>query len=142
MDSESKILPRNRTARQHQRVTGNPVTALLESGVGNCFPGLEMDVRNLERRFFPYLAVDLVGGNAIVVEVDREGMRRSADLSAEQRTVCEQVARDTDDPNQPYWEITGRFAKSTRSSISSATWWWISTHWVGTSRPTPGPQLG
>ena len=34
-------------------MAGNPATARLASGVGNCFPGLEMDVRNLEGRFFP-----------------------------------------------------------------------------------------
>jgi len=49
---------RNRTARAaapdfNARAVGNPATARLESGVGNCFPGLEMDVRNLEGRFFP-----------------------------------------------------------------------------------------
>ena len=30
-------------------VTGNPVTTRLEGGVGNCFPGLEFDHRNLDR---------------------------------------------------------------------------------------------
>jgi hypothetical protein len=30
-----------------------------EAGVGNCFPGLECDLRNLERRFFPFLEVDI-----------------------------------------------------------------------------------
>ena len=55
-----KLLPRNRTARLAQaveaRAAGNPVVTELEAGVGNCFPGLEMDLRNLERRFFPHLA--------------------------------------------------------------------------------------
>ena len=46
------IIPRNRSARS-VGVAGNPATARLASGVGNCFPGLEMDVRNLEGRFFP-----------------------------------------------------------------------------------------
>lgn len=47
------LVPRNRTARA--AALGNPASARLESGVGNCFPGLEMDVRNLEGRFFPGL---------------------------------------------------------------------------------------
>jgi len=68
-----KLQPRNRTARLAQsraRAAGNPVTTELESGVGNCFPGLEMDLRNLDRRFFPYLAVDFVGRTIVVAEVD------------------------------------------------------------------------
>ena len=70
--ADDKLLPRNRTARLAQaraRAAGNPVVSELESGVGNCFPGLEMDVRNLDRRFFPYLAVDFVGGRIEVAEV-------------------------------------------------------------------------
>lgn len=56
---DEKLHPRNRTARLTQaRAAGNPVTAELESGVGNCFPGLEFDVRNVDRRFFPFLVVD------------------------------------------------------------------------------------
>lgn len=46
------IVPRNRSARAAP-VVGNPATARLESAVGNCFPGLEFDVRGLEGRFFP-----------------------------------------------------------------------------------------
>jgi hypothetical protein len=66
-----KLQPRNRTARLAQaRAAGNPVVTEPESGVGNCFPGLEADLRNLERRFFPYLAVDFVGRTIVVAEVD------------------------------------------------------------------------
>ena len=50
-----KIFPRNLTARAAIKIAGNPVTTRLESGVGNCFPGLEFDHRNLDRRFFPGL---------------------------------------------------------------------------------------
>jgi Ferritin-like len=58
---DEKLHPRNRTARLTQaRAAGNPVTAELESGVGNCFPGLEFDVRNVDRRFFPFLVVDFL----------------------------------------------------------------------------------
>ena len=66
--ADDKLLPRNRTARLAQaRAAGNPVTTELESGVGNCFPGLEVDLRNLDRRFFPYLTVDFL--DVQVVEV-------------------------------------------------------------------------
>lgn len=51
----SDFRPRNRSARAAHRVLGNPASAGLEASVGNCFPGLEIDVRNLDGRFFPGL---------------------------------------------------------------------------------------
>jgi hypothetical protein len=42
-------------------VFGNPVSTLMQSGVGNCFPGLEFDVRQLDVRFFPGLVFDFPG---------------------------------------------------------------------------------
>ncbi len=66
-----KLQPRNRTARlADARAAGNPVVTELEAGVGNCFPGLEADLRNLERRFFPYLVVEFVRGRIAVAAVD------------------------------------------------------------------------
>ena len=50
-----KIFPRNLTARARTPVLSNPANSRLESGVANCFPGLEFDVRTLETRFFPGL---------------------------------------------------------------------------------------
>ena len=58
-----KLLPRNVSALRRGRdpaaatnaTAGNPVSSRLESGIGNFFPGLECDMRNLERRFFPFL---------------------------------------------------------------------------------------
>ena len=47
--SDGKIFPRNLTARAAHRVAGNPASTRLESGVGNCYPGLEFDHRNLDR---------------------------------------------------------------------------------------------
>lgn len=68
--ADDKLIPRNRTARLAQvQAAGNPVVVELESGVGNCFPGLEFDARNLDRRFFPFLAVDFVGDQIAVAEV-------------------------------------------------------------------------
>lgn len=48
--------PRNRSAR----AAGNPASASLDAAVGNCFPGLELDVRNLDTRFFPGLLFRIV----------------------------------------------------------------------------------
>jgi hypothetical protein len=67
---KDKLQARNRTARiARVRAAGNPVVTELESGVGNCFPGLEIDLRNLDRRFFPYLAVDFAAGEMRIAEV-------------------------------------------------------------------------
>ena len=54
----TRVFPRNLTARSAIQIAGNPVTTRLESGVGNCFPGLEFDHRNLDRRFFPGLVIN------------------------------------------------------------------------------------
>jgi len=52
---EGKIFPRNLTAKADYIIRGNPVSSRPESGVDNCFPGLEFDQRNLEKQFFPGL---------------------------------------------------------------------------------------
>jgi hypothetical protein len=64
-----KIFPRNLTARAAMQVTGNPVNTRLEGGVGNCFPGLEFDHRNLDRRFFPGLLFEFTDNGAILLQV-------------------------------------------------------------------------
>ncbi len=87
----AKLLPRNvaalrrgQTPEAATRVAaGNPISTRLESGVGNCFPGLEFDMRNLERRFFPFLEVefgaDSNGRAAIfVVSVDSAAVNAAA----------------------------------------------------------------
>jgi Ferritin-like len=60
--SRDKIFPRNLTARAAlaRKVVGNPVTTMMESGVANCFPGLEFDVRILDCRFFPGLVFQFI----------------------------------------------------------------------------------
>ncbi|MEM7338097.1 MAG: ferritin-like domain-containing protein [Actinomycetota bacterium] len=54
------IQPRNLTARAAHQVVGNPTSTRMESGVANCFPGLEWDIRELDRRFFPGLVFQFV----------------------------------------------------------------------------------
>lgn len=83
-----KLLPRNVAAyrrgadlkRPPRVVPGNAVSTRLESGVGNCFPGLECDLRNLERRFFPFLEVDVLASFAQVrvLSVDVAGVNAAA----------------------------------------------------------------
>ena len=65
MSAEFK--PRNRTARAS--VIGNPASAGLDASVANCFPGLELDVRNLEGRFFPGLVFRVVTAPAAPVRI-------------------------------------------------------------------------
>src|SRR5258708_2733625 len=58
--TSNKIFPRNLTARAGFSVAGNPAVTRPEGAVANCFPGLELDVRNLDRRFFPGLVFNFV----------------------------------------------------------------------------------
>src|SRR5476651_588465 len=77
-----KLVPRNVAAlRQGQTaesatalVAGNPMSTRLESGIGNCFPGLECDLRNLERRFFPCMEVDITDKLIDIVSVDVDAL--------------------------------------------------------------------
>src|SRR5215471_9131470 len=56
----SRILALNLPANAAQEVAGNPIVSRWESVVANCFPGLEIDHRNLDRRFFPGLIFDFI----------------------------------------------------------------------------------
>ncbi|RHW25390.1 hypothetical protein D0Z08_19370 [Nocardioides immobilis] len=85
-DSVNRIFPRNLTARASFNVAGNPPSTRPESGVGNCYPGLEYDHRNLDRRFFP----------GLVVEFASQDDAASPDLG---RRGARVVAVDTDDPD-------------------------------------------
>jgi len=67
-----KIFPRNLTARAAAVIAGNPVNTRLESGVGNCFPGLEFDVRNLDRRFFPGLVFNFGTLPVVLYAIERD----------------------------------------------------------------------
>ena len=57
-----KLFPRNLTARADYVVRGNPVVSRPESGADNSHPGLEFDMRNLDRGFFPGLLFDFQFG--------------------------------------------------------------------------------
>lgn len=88
---DGKLFPRNLTARADYVVRGNPSGTRPESGVDNCFPGLEFDQRNLDRAFFPGLTVDFQrGSGSRVVTVD------GGAASAQGLT-----AADVNDPDTP-----------------------------------------
>lgn len=62
-----KLFPRNLTARADALVRGNPVTSRPESGVENCFPGLEFDQRNIDKGFFPGLQFEMHHAAGVVL---------------------------------------------------------------------------
>ncbi len=109
-----KLIPRNASALRKlgassptRLVPGNPVSTRLESAIGNCFPGLELDLRNLERRFFPFLVIDF-RGVARVASVDLAGAEAAfatglIDLPT--RTSYRTIANDIR-LNNGRWRIT------------------------------------
>lgn len=60
---EWKIFPRNLTARAAYIVPGNSIATRPEDGVDNCYPGLEMDAKNIQKSFFPGLYFDVYRSN-------------------------------------------------------------------------------
>src|ERR1700730_8636328 len=119
MTATPKFIARNASAAiLTGYVTGNPVNTRLESGVGNCFPGLEMDIRNLERRFFPYLAVDFIDNGTIeVVAVDTDRIAADATLTDDQINTYGLVAADVGN-DRVTWridQIDGDFGSFGRS---------------------------
>src|SRR5277367_4604281 len=74
---------------------GNPVSTRLESGIGNCFPGLECDLRNLERRFFPFLEMDPIDNFIFLASVDTDSVTNAetaGDLSRADATIYATLA--------------------------------------------------
>lgn len=75
-----RIIALNLPAKLDRTVAGNPVTTRLETVPANCFPGLDADIRNLDRRFFPGLVFNFVhaedndpgvqGRGAVLVQAD------------------------------------------------------------------------
>jgi hypothetical protein len=79
-----KIFPRNLTARADYIVRGNPTNSRPESGVDNCFPGLEFDQRNLDQQFFPGLRFEFQRADGAVltdIRLDPQGLARGLSVS-------------------------------------------------------------
>jgi hypothetical protein len=105
--TDGKIYPRNLTARAAYRVPGNPESTRLESGVGNCYPGLEFDHRNLDRRFMPGLLIEFVsqgdatdpnsalaGGRLLSVSLQDTALSPANDATEQERTALQQLLGD------------------------------------------------
>lgn len=108
-----KIFPRNLTARAEFQVRGNPASTRPESGVDNCYPGLEFDQRNLDTAFFPGLAfefhrpdgapVRMVAATGVAAEKGLTGNDRPLYLWA----LCGRTMVDHSETNAPTFTCTG-----------------------------------
>lgn len=67
-ETENGISASNLTAQLHYRGNGNPYSVLPRTAISNCFPGLELDFRNLWRRAFKEIV--LIENNNYVIETD------------------------------------------------------------------------
>jgi hypothetical protein len=107
-----KIFPRNLTARADHIVRGNPAGSRPESGVDNCYPGLEFDQRNLETAFFPGLTIEFHRPDgAVVVAVGggpgaAEGLS-SADLPLSIWALCGRTLVDQQEGQAPTFTCSG-----------------------------------
>ena len=100
--TEGKIFPRNLTARADYLVRGNPSNTRLESGVDNCYPGLEFDQRNLDKAFFPGLIFEFHRSDgAILHQILPNGAPAQQGLTDADR-----------DPPLYLWALVGRSSTS------------------------------
>jgi hypothetical protein len=99
-------------------VVGNPIIALPEDAVANCYPGLELDVRNFDRRFFPGLVFEFIARND-VSSAYREPMLYGAKLLYVDTEQDPDLAKD----QALYDDLTGEKG----SMLSDGTWYldWI-----------------
>ena len=104
--------PLNLAARLNRAAVGNPASSTLASGVANCFPGLEFDHRNFDRRFFPGLMIEFadperpretLGGRVLAVDLDdpllEELAGEAGELPQQLRTLRDELAED----ERPWW---------------------------------------
>ena len=102
-----KLIPRNLTARAEYLVEGNPATSRPESGVDISFPGLELDQRNLDQRFFP----------GLYFEYQRQDGAILAGLDLKQNQLVSGLSKADLAPDRPLFllGLYGRFRVEDRS---------------------------
>src|SRR4051794_12465305 len=109
----NKIFPRNLTARAEHQVRGNPASSRPESGVDNCYPGLEFDQRNLDKHFFPGLTVEFHRSEgADVSAVAATGLPADqgltgADVPLAVWAVCGRTRAEQSEADAPTFSCTG-----------------------------------
>ena len=128
MSESSKIFPRNLTARAAYQVTGNPDISRPEDSVANCFPGLDVDLRNLDRRFFPGLVFEFVSagsesnrGGALLLYPDGRG---DADLQPDYLDQLEPAQRGWVAPlrTKLFADLTGAVGRKLATGIWYLDW--------------------
>jgi hypothetical protein len=142
----TKIFPRNLTARAAHVVAGNPDISRPEDSVGNCFPGLDMDVRNLDRRFFPGLVFEFIS-DGDTPEPDRLGAlllypdgRGDTDLQPEYLDQLEPADRALIAPLRA--ELFKRLIGDLQGQLADGTWYldWIEQGGKRISTRAPKPD--
>jgi hypothetical protein len=131
MSDGGKIFPRNLTARAAAAIAGNPDISRPEDSVGNCFPGLDMDVRNLDRRFFPGLVFEFVS-SGYAPEPERMGAlllypdgRGDTDLRPEYLNQLEPAVRAWLAPLRE--DLFARLTGDLQDTLADGSWYldWI-----------------
>lgn len=100
-------------------VLGNPVSTLMESGVGNCFPGLEFDVRQLDVRFFPGLVFEFLG----VTPAGPDGTQGARLVYSD--PAGDPIIADHFTADGPQWitDLKKQFAGPEGSALGDGTWY-------------------
>jgi hypothetical protein len=100
-------------------VLGNPVSTLMESGVGNCFPGLEFDVRQLDVRFFPGLVFEFLG----ITPAGPDGTQGARLLYS--NPTGDPIIADKYTADGPAWitDLKRQFAGPAGSALGDGTWY-------------------
>ncbi|TVS18750.1 MAG: hypothetical protein EA417_02365 [Gammaproteobacteria bacterium] len=100
-------------------ILGNPVSTLMESGVGNCFPGLEFDLRQLDVRFFPGLVFEFPG----VTPAGPDGRQGARLVYAD--PAGDPIIADHFTADGPEWitALKRQFAGPEGSALGDGTWY-------------------
>jgi hypothetical protein len=100
-------------------ILGNPVSTLMESGVGNCFPGLEFDLRQLDVRFFPGLVFEFPG----VTPAGPDGTQGARLVYAD--PAGDPIIADHFTADGPEWitALKRQFAGPEGSALGDGTWY-------------------
>ncbi len=100
-------------------VLGNPVSTLMESGVGNCFPGLEFDLRQLDVRFFPGLVFEFLGITPAGPD-GTQGARLTYAFPKGDPIIADKY---TDDGPDWVTDLKKQFAGPAGTALGSGTWY-------------------
>lgn len=103
-------------------ILGNPVSSLMESGVGNCFPGLEFDLRQLDARFFHGLVFEFPG----ITPAGPDGTQGARLVYADPGGDPLLADADTDSPR---WiiDLNRQFAGPAGAALGDGQWYlfWV-----------------